>query len=97
MLGQRDSELLISFLTVQYLRIPLVLTFFASDDRVHKLASGKLRGIVDSVLFEPGRHLSISDTDVEPAMVPTQHKSLLSCPYGLLLNELYRSVRLGML
>lgn len=40
-LGQRDSELLISYLTVPYLRIPLVLSFFASHDRVHKLASAK--------------------------------------------------------
>ena len=29
-LSQRDSELLISYLTVPYLRVPLVLTFFAS-------------------------------------------------------------------
>ena len=33
-LGQRDSELLISFLTVPYIRLPLVLNFFASDDRL---------------------------------------------------------------
>ena len=50
MLGQRDSELLISFLTVPYLRVPLVLTFFATEDRVHKLQSKKLRGILDAVL-----------------------------------------------
>jgi hypothetical protein len=54
-LGQHDSELLISYLTVPYLRLPLVLTFFASDDRLHKLQSRKLRAILDSVLFEPGR------------------------------------------
>ena len=46
-LSQRDSELLISFLTVPYIRLPLVLTFFASEDRVHKLQSDKLKGIVD--------------------------------------------------
>jgi hypothetical protein len=56
-LSQRDSELLISFLTVPYLRLPLVLTFFASEDRVHKLQSPKLKGILDSCLFEPGRYL----------------------------------------
>lgn len=32
-LGQRDSELLISYLTVPYLRLPLVLTFFSTEDR----------------------------------------------------------------
>jgi hypothetical protein len=36
-LNQRDSELLISYLTVPYMRIPLLLAFFASDDRIHKL------------------------------------------------------------
>jgi hypothetical protein len=55
-LSQRDSELLLSFLTVPYLRLPLVCTFFASEDRVHKLQSSKLRAILDSVIFEPGRH-----------------------------------------
>lgn len=90
-LGQRDSELLISFLTVPYIRLPLVLTFFASDDRVHKLQSKKLRGLLDSLLFEPGKYLSVEMTGVEPVMVPTLHPDLLATPYGLLLNELHRS------
>lgn len=90
-LGQRDSELLISFLTVPYIRLPLVLTFFASDDRVHKLQSLKLRNILDSLLFEPGRYLSVDMTGVEPVMCPTQHPSLLATSYGHLLNELVRS------
>ncbi len=90
-LGQRDSELLLSFLTVPYIRMPLVLNFFAAEDRVHKLASSKLRAILDSVLFEPGKHLAMSDTGVEPAMVPTQHSELLASAYGALLNELFYS------
>ena len=90
-LGQRDSELLISFLTVPYLRLPLVLNFFATDDRVHKLALPKLRDILDSVMFEPGRHLAMSLSDVEPAVVPTAHKELLASVYGALLNELFLS------
>ena len=36
-LNQRDSELLVSYLTVPYMRIPLILAFFASEDRIHKL------------------------------------------------------------
>ena len=32
-LGQHDAELLLSYLTVPYLRIPLVISFFATDDR----------------------------------------------------------------
>eukprot|EP01038_Epipyxis_sp_PR26KG_P004458 gene4458-6304_t len=87
-LNQRDSELLISYLTVPYMRIPLVLTFFASDDRIHKLQSGELRSILDSVLFEPSKYLSLDMTDVEPLMVPTPQKDLMATSYGLLLNEL---------
>jgi hypothetical protein len=90
-LGLRDAELLLSFLTVPYIRIPLVLNFFAAEDRVHKLISSKLRGILDSVLFEPGKHLAISQHGVEPTIVPTQHSELLASPYGALLNELYCS------
>ena len=36
-LNQRDSELLISYLTVPYMRIPLLLSFFSTEDRIHKL------------------------------------------------------------
>jgi len=90
-LSQRDSELLISFLTAPYIRLPLVLAFFASDDRVHKLQSPKLKGILDSVLFEPGRYLRLTATGVIPAMVPTQHPSLLASSHGLLANELHKA------
>ena len=90
-LSQRDSELLLSFLTVPYMRLPLVWTFFASEDRVHKLQSSKLQAILDSVTFEPGRHLRVCDTGVMPEMVPTTHPRLLATPYGLLINELHCS------
>lgn len=36
-LNQRDSELLLSYLTVPYMRLPLLLSFFSTDDRIHKL------------------------------------------------------------
>jgi len=81
MLGQRDSELLISYLTVPYLRLPLVVTFFSTDDRVHKLESSKLRNILDSVLFEPGVHLKLWMINVAPVVVPTKHPDLLASPY----------------
>lgn len=42
-LSQRDSELLLSYLTVPYIRLPLVLNFFAQEDRVHALRSSDLR------------------------------------------------------
>lgn len=90
-LNQRDSELLISYLTVPYMRLPLILSFFSSEDRIHKLQSPELRLILDSVLFEPGKYLRMDCTSVEPVMVPTIHTELLATPHGLLLNELCRS------
>ena len=42
-LGQHDSELLLSYLTAPYLRVPLVATFFASEDRIHLLQMPKLQ------------------------------------------------------
>lgn len=90
-LNQRDSELLISYMTVPYLRLPLILTFFASEDRIHKLQSPELRLILDSVLFEPGRYLRMDCCKVEPTMVPSTNVDLLASPYGMLLNELCKS------
>ena len=90
-LNQRDSELLISYLTVPYMRLPLILTFFASEDRIHKLQSEELRLILDSVMFEPGKCLKVEMTGVAPMMVPTPFTDLLATSYGLLMNELCRS------
>ena len=46
-LGQHDSELLLSYLTVPYLRIPLLLEFFGSGDRVWALQSDQLPKLLD--------------------------------------------------
>ena len=89
-LGQRDSELLLSYLTVPYLRLPLMLTFFATEDRIHALRSEKLREVLDSVLFEPNRYLPAGVLSV-PSLVPCNNPQLLSSAYGLLINELARS------
>jgi hypothetical protein len=58
-LGQRDTELLLTALTVPYLRIPLVVSFFATEDRVHALKNDTLRQLLDSVVFEPARYVPI--------------------------------------
>ena len=89
-LGQRDSELLLSALTVPYVRIPIVVSFFATEDRVHALKSEVLRNLLDSVVFEPGRYLHKGSAEA-PTEVPTKDEKLLNTPYGLLLNELARS------
>ena len=90
-LGQRDSELLLSYLTVPYLRIPLLLTMFSTQDRIHSLRSKSLRDVLDSALFEPGRYLPLSMDGKVPEMVPSENPRLLATPYGLLVNELHRS------
>ena len=51
-LGQHDAELLLSYLTVPYLRIPLVISFFANEDRIHSLQSFELQSMLHAVLFE---------------------------------------------
>ena len=58
-LGQHDAELLLSYLTVPYLRVPLVVSFFATDDRIHSLQSHKLQLLFEAALFEPGHHLPL--------------------------------------
>ena len=52
-----DSERFLSFLTAPYIRIPLILDFFANGDpgRLAGLRSKALQLIVDAALFEPGR------------------------------------------
>ena len=90
-LGQHDAELLLSYLTVPYLRIPLVISFFASDDRVHSLQAPKLQRLVDAVLFEPGAHLPLESAGMEPVDVPTSAPELLGTAHHLLINELCRS------
>ena len=90
-LGQHDAELLLSYLTVPYLRIPLVVSFFATDDRIHSLQAPKLQKLLDAVLFEPGNHLPLDSAGLEPVDVPTSAPTLLGTPHHLLLNELCRS------
>eukprot|EP00756_Hemistasia_phaeocysticola_P010307 Hpha_TRINITY_DN15008_c2_g11::TRINITY_DN15008_c2_g11_i1::g.123864::m.123864 len=91
LIGQRDSELLLSYLTAPYLRIPLVLHFFASEDRAALLRAPVMQKLLDSVLFEPGRFQSAAFTHKCPQMVPVEKDELLATPYGLLFNELQHS------
>eukprot|EP01060_Flectonema_neradi_P006280 TRINITY_DN1420_c0_g1_i1.p1 TRINITY_DN1420_c0_g1~~TRINITY_DN1420_c0_g1_i1.p1 ORF type:complete len:4698 (+),score=1051.93 TRINITY_DN1420_c0_g1_i1:123-14216(+) len=90
-LSQRESELLLSYLTVPYLRIPLVLNFFATDDRVSALRSDTIKRVLDSVLFEPSKFLPQHLEGMAPKQVPTECDKLLGTPYGLLVNEITNS------
>lgn len=84
-----ESEALLQYLTAPYLRIPLVLDFFANEEHVYALQSSKLRAMLDAALFEPGECLA-HDTDMHalPLEVPSTQPNLQSTRYGLLLNEL---------
>ena len=61
-LSREESEMLISYLTVDYVRIPLVLGFFASRDRVTYLFNPQLQHLLRAVVFEPGPWVPASDT-----------------------------------
>eukprot|EP01062_Namystynia_karyoxenos_P055818 TRINITY_DN4684_c0_g1_i2.p1 TRINITY_DN4684_c0_g1~~TRINITY_DN4684_c0_g1_i2.p1 ORF type:complete len:1593 (+),score=435.58 TRINITY_DN4684_c0_g1_i2:1751-6529(+) len=82
-----DSELLLCLLTVPYIRIPLVLAFFADRDRTPALAFKEVQGVVDGALFEPGP-FQREDAVAPPAYVPAGTRAHLATPCGLLLGEL---------
>ena len=89
-LSARDSELLISYLTVPYLRIPLLLRFFSTPERIGALADPFLQEVLDAAMFEPSlwQHKLKKDC---PEDVPAQDREHLATPCGLLLNELVKS------
>ena len=57
-LSREESEMLMSYLTVDYVRIPMVLGFFASRDRVTYLFNPSLQALLRAVLFEGGAWVS---------------------------------------
>jgi hypothetical protein len=96
-LGQRDSELLISYLTVPYLRIPLLLHLFSSDDRMSALKNQNLQkcllyAVTECHNYVPTYILSKEELRL-PADVPCSNPALIGTSHGLLLNELQHSPR----
>ena len=53
-------------LLVSCVQIPLVLSFFSTEDRIHALKSEELQQVVNSVLFEPARFLHADVTGKLP-------------------------------
>ena len=92
-LKAHDSELLLQYLTVPYLRIPLLLRFFADRSRIKSLASPKLQATLSAALFEPGAWRPPLAAMEAPRVteIPTSDGHALSTPAGLLLNELRSS------
>ena len=73
-----DSERFLQFLTVPYIRIPLMLDFFANGDpnRITALKCHSLQCIIDAALFEPGKWKPQDDKTVIteiPVVNPEQY------------------------
>ena len=91
-LASRDAELLLSYLTVPYLRIPLLLEFFGWGDRVWALQSQQLQKMLERALFEPGPFRPADQPMMGDVEVPSKPENTgESARYGLLLNELTQS------
>ena len=82
-----DSELLLQYLTVPYLRIPLIARFLADRTRVKALVSPQLQALVDGVFFEAGPWRQAGPLAL-PDTIPVTERAVLATPAGLLLHEL---------
>ena len=83
----------ILFMKVPYLRIPLVLAFFAEPSRITTLRCIKLQRVLDACLFEPGPWRSpLYDAKID-TQIPARTRAPLATPSGLLLNELMHQRR----
>ena len=95
-LSPSDAEKFVQFLTVPYIRIPLILDFFANGDpgRLSALRTKSLQMIVDAALFEPGRWKPADFTDVIdeiPVKDFDRLEALLATAHGTLFNEIAKS------
>ena len=88
-LSARDCELLLQYLTVPYLRIPLVMEFFSKQFRLAALSNTSLQAVLDACLFEPGTWQSEYVKPV-PEVCPAPDRDHLTSPVGLLFNELQK-------
>ncbi|OWZ23137.1 hypothetical protein PHMEG_0002034 [Phytophthora megakarya] len=75
-LSAEESEYLMSYLTVPYTRIPLVVSFFSSRDRVTYLFNPMLQQLFRAVLFEGGDW--VSDEKIEEiSHIPLRKSNLV--------------------
>ena len=87
LLRPSESELLLTYLTAPYLRVPLVLKHFADPQRVRALGHKDIQGVLDACFFEPGPWQPPGSVDV-PQEVPAPSRAHMATPCGLLLHEL---------
>ncbi|KAF8285120.1 hypothetical protein TcBrA4_0033550 [Trypanosoma cruzi] len=70
-MSEEESEILLSCLTVPYVRLPLVLDFFASQDRYAYLFTSALQNVFRAVIFEPSVFVAPETLQkANPTMVP---------------------------
>lgn len=91
-----DSERFVQFLTVPYIRIPLLLDFFANGDptRLSALKTKSLQLIVDAAIFEPGRWKPADFADFineVPVIDIDRLENILATSHGSLFNEIAKS------
>lgn len=89
-LGAKDCELMLQYLTAPYLRIPLLLNFFASETRLKTLRNRDLQEVLDAAMFEPGAWKA-RDNTATPQLVPAPDRAHLHTTTGLLFNEILMS------
>jgi len=86
-----DVELLLTYLTAPYIRVPLILGFFTDRQRISLLREPSLQAVLDAALFEPGPWQSCeAAADGPPDTVPAPSRKHLTTPVGLLFNELLK-------
>ena len=87
-------ERLLQYLTVPYLRVPLIIDFFSSQDHISALKDTKLRALVEAAIFEPSTYLPAVDASTKAAdEVPSRDAddATTATRYGVLINEIAQS------
>ena len=69
-----DVELLLSYLLAPYLRVPLLLRFFAMPSHTQALSQLELQEVLDAALFEPGLWQPDAPKQM-PTTIPAGHNS----------------------
>lgn len=82
-----DVEVMLQTLLAPYLRIPLLLNFFADPSRTSALSCPELQHMLDAALFEPGEWQP-NIPKALPKTIPAPSRDHLKTPAGLLFNEL---------
>ena len=88
-----DSEVLLQCLLVPYLRLPLLLQFFAETSRTVALSSSELQQLLDAVVFEPCTYQPPCLPVALPELIPSVNRNHLATPAGLLIQELTHAPR----